>query len=169
MSSDEQCGTSGEEWQPEEAQPATPVRKSNRNLRNRNYLVEKCDETFSAYPGITHFGRTRKGGDRRPRSKQKPASISKHVTILNFFGVGDATPLPLPLTPAANTTKKKKKASRRTRTLYGRPQKAKADDQQERVRKLKTKVQVSKAAGTLAVPPQKRRKWNGTVRTICIL
>ena len=48
-------------------------RERGRTLRARtavDYTAEKNDEFFSAEKGFTHFGRTRKGGDIRPRAKQ---------------------------------------------------------------------------------------------------
>ena len=44
--------------------------KSARRCSNRNidYAEEKCDSFFANTAGYTNFGRTRKGGDRRPNA-----------------------------------------------------------------------------------------------------
>ena len=51
------------------------VRISTRKRKAANYVNEKADDFFSDSPGYTNFGRTRKGGDRRPRAENKPVSV----------------------------------------------------------------------------------------------
>jgi len=56
----------------------------------KNYVACRVDTTFNDRPGYTHFGRSRKGGDFRPRqtiatAPKLPATITKTVTMHNFF------------------------------------------------------------------------------------
>ena len=54
------------------------TRCSGRTMRARkhvDYTREKKDPFFDGYSGISHFGRTRKGGDVRPRAKQVMLSV----------------------------------------------------------------------------------------------
>ena len=71
---------SEEEWacsSGDEAQTTSPkrTRKSKRSRKAVHYFDEKIDKQFADYPGMTSFGRTRKGGDRRPRAVGKVSSI----------------------------------------------------------------------------------------------
>ena len=58
-----------------------PSTRSRRARRKINYFQEKRDTQFVDYPGLTHFERTRKGGDVRPRTVKKHAA-TVHVTRL---------------------------------------------------------------------------------------
>ena len=68
-----------EEWQsPAESvdmAAASPRRRSTRKRAKVNYVKENSDSFFEAYPGITHFGRTRKGGDNRPRAREQAVVV----------------------------------------------------------------------------------------------
>ena len=50
------------------------ARISTRKRKAANYVNEKTDDFFDNCSGYTSFGRTRKGGDRRPRAENKPVS-----------------------------------------------------------------------------------------------
>ena len=68
-----------EEWHPPaetgEDSPAALTRRSTRRRAKVNYNQETSDTFFTAYPGLTHFGRTRKGGDSRPRAREKDVVV----------------------------------------------------------------------------------------------
>lgn len=67
---------------------AVHVRRSARQRCGVNYVANNIDTTFNDRPGYSHFGRTRKGGDIRPRQQAKPKlapAIQKSVTMHNFF------------------------------------------------------------------------------------
>ena len=182
-----------EEWQPgdeEEEDDATAqllgdrgvtnsgsavLRRSSRNVgqqrdgqqRKPDYVSEKHDQTFVGRKGYTHFGRTKLGGDCRPNGKPVQVPKHKHVTMLNFFSAAGKQPLPLPqktidLTRTAKTPSPPKK----TRTKWGRPT---GKTQHAKVQAMKSRAASSKTASALAVPPQKRKKWNGTVCTRSIV
>lgn len=55
----------------EEAEDAEP-RRSKRKIKTKAvYNREKVDDFFEGEKGYSDFGRTRKGGDRRPRAVNK--------------------------------------------------------------------------------------------------
>ena len=166
---------SDDEWQPsaesdeddnDEWQPSTNIvrRSSGRNSRKPNYTDAKIDQTFTGRTGYTHFGRTRLGGDRRPNGKPvpMPKAISTRVTMLNFFAAPGKKPLPLTRN-AEVATNKKRNHVKQTRTKWGRPRKNATEC--DKAHAMKARVSNCKTSGELAVPPQKRQKWNGTVRT----
>ena len=70
---------SEDEWTPSSGDEAkmSPkrTRKSKRSQKPVNYCNEKIDKQFEEYPGMTNFGRTHKGGDRRPRAVGKASSM----------------------------------------------------------------------------------------------
>ena len=146
--------------------PSTNVRRSSgRVSRKVNYAEERIDQTFVGRKGYTHFGRTRHGGDCRPNAKpvSMPKEISTRLTLFNFFAAPGKKPLPLPQNKDVATNKPLNRYPKPTRTKWGRPiKKATASDKEQA---MKVRVANCKTAGALAVPPQKRRKWNGTVRT----
>ena len=93
------------------------VRRSPRVNKKPDYHSVKIDKTFCGRPGYTHFGRTRKGGDKRPRrapqkaaSEQNDKTRAQNLTMLNFFASAGKQPLPL---PAQNVMSKKKNKYRR--------------------------------------------------------
>ena len=66
--------------------------KSARRCANRNidYAAEKCDSFFAKTAGYTDFGRTRKGGDRRPNASGTQDNIFSEIptndkTFVFFF------------------------------------------------------------------------------------
>ena len=68
---------SGEEWVPsaeeEERETSAPTSRPKRSVvRPANYANEQHDEFFTGVKGYTNFHRTRKGGDRRPCSAERP-------------------------------------------------------------------------------------------------
>ena len=87
---------SDEEWVPsaeeEEGDTSPPKSRPKRSLvRPANYANEKQDDFFVGVKGYTNFHRTRKGGDRRPCSAQRPVfllpvllSIQRMHTCLAF-------------------------------------------------------------------------------------
>ena len=94
-------------------------------------------------------------------------------TLLNFFSLGDKSPLPpkkkattIDLTKARKQPRGKKRADAppppvtRTRKV-GRPRISR-EAVQQKVQKLKQRVK-AKASGTLATPPLTRRNWGGQV------
>lgn len=123
-----------EDWEPPSKHGScneadVPVRRSGRKRKQVDYVNEKQDAEFAGVKGYTHFGRTRKGGDVRPRRKaeRKPsAAITSRVTMLNFFARPGRTVVPMTPSPRADKASKNKKAStarKPTRTLWGRPKK----------------------------------------------
>ena len=143
--------------------PATPVRRSARNRdKEVDYVNEKADKHFCEYKGITHFGRTRKGGDIRPNADivQPPKATRSSVTMLNFFAAPGKMPRPKPVIDLSSETKTKRD-SPTTRTRWGRP--PKSDRKSEQIHSMKKRVKRVAAEGALAVAPTPRRKWNGTV------
>ena len=68
-----------DEWVPssgdEEQTSQNRTRKSKRSQKPVDYCNETIDKRFEDYPGMTSFGRTRKGGDRRPRASGKASSM----------------------------------------------------------------------------------------------
>ena len=149
--------------------PSTIVRRSSgRVSRKANYAEEIIDQTFVGRPGYTHFGRTRLGGDRRINygKVSMPKEISTRVTMLNFFAAPGKKPLPLKRNAEVVTNKSCNHANRppkKTRTKWGRPKKNVTES--DKTQEMKTRVSNCKTSGALAVPPQKRSKWNGTVST----
>ena len=145
--------------------PATPVRRSGRNRDKEvdyDYVNEKADNHFCEYKGITHFGRTRRGGDIRPNADivQPPKKTRSSVTMLNFFAAPGKRPRPKPVIDLSSETKTKRD-SPTTRTRWGRP--PKSDHKSEKINSMKNRVKRVAAEGALAVAPTPRRKWNGTV------
>ena len=69
-----------EEWLPppdkKDMDSPVPSTRSRRARRKINYFHEKHDTQFVDYPGLTHFERTRKGGDVRPRTVKKHTCCS---------------------------------------------------------------------------------------------
>ena len=147
--------------------PARPTRR--RSIRTKgkrvDYDAEKVDMQFSGAKGYTHFGRVRKGGDFRPNAVKAvgPSKAGKSaVTVLNFFAPVGKKPLPKSRKP--QSVKKQKSQTilpPTTRTKWGRPTKRVSED--DKVQRMKARVANCKTAHGLAVPPQKRKKWNGTV------
>ena len=74
-----------EEWLPE-AEEVNDVsvqpRQSRRRKKDVDYISEKKDNYFDNYPGLTNFGRTRKGGDRRPRASPKCVRVVNNECLL---------------------------------------------------------------------------------------
>ena len=70
MSAGEDESDSDDEWRQEEEDAVTPPPKRAKSARTKkavDYSAENQDEFFMDTKGYTSFGRTRKGGDRRPR------------------------------------------------------------------------------------------------------
>ena len=145
------------------------LRRSPRSVGQRrkpDYVSEKHDQTFVGRKGYTHFGRTKLGGDCRPNGKPATVSKHKHVTMLNFFSAAGKQPLPLSRKTIDLTRTAVAPTPKKTRTKWGRPTNKTKD---AKVQAMKKRVATSKTASALAVPPQKRKKWNGTVRdNICV-
>ena len=90
MASEEHDDGSDESYVVSDDTDATPPSKSH-NLRERNsieYAQERVDTEFVGEKGYAHFGRTRKGGDTRPRGTQRKPKATNSVTLLNFFSMG---------------------------------------------------------------------------------
>ena len=171
--------------------------KSARRCANRNidYAEEKCDSFFANTSGYTNFGRTRKGGDRRPNAagtqdssrfseiptndktfvfffcvcagkvKTIPAPKAQRVTLLNFFARGTMQPIPI----QSSQSKKKKHPPPKTRVAkYGRPLKQgnTALSRAEKVARMHQSVKRKFADGVLLSTPTKRREWSGAVRLL---
>lgn len=96
-------------------------------------------------------------------------SVPGRATLLNFFSRPGRAPVPL--RHRKQQGKKKSPPPQKTRTnVYGRPKTAgNAEERRKRkVNKLKAVIKIKKADGSLAVSPEKRAKWNGSV-SICFL
>lgn len=144
-------------------------------VRNRgkqvDYVNEKHDNEFAEAKGYTHFGRTRKGGDKRPNapSVEPPKKTISAVTMLNFFATPGKRPRPRPnaVIDLCNTSKKMSDLSTRTRTLWGRPAKSSVKD--TNISTMASRVKRTATDGGLAVAPTPRRKWKGAVRCLFAL
>ena len=71
-----------------------------------------------------------------------------------------------PITPAPLTKKKRLKGpqAKRTRRLkWGRPTTKSTESTQEKIEKLKSKFRLKLPTGALAVKPQNRKQWHGSV------
>ena len=88
-------------------------------------------------------------------------------TLLNFFSRGGKPPLPIkPRKSKKSPIKPPRMRPPKTRTLLGKPvTKKKKNVSSESLRKVAQK----KTLGAMATPPQKRRRWNGSVSTPCII
>ena len=142
-----------------------------RKRKQAVYVGSNTDTFFSGLPGYTHIGRTRKGGDKRPRGlptpAPKPIPTGNGSTLLNYFSLGGrpVTPLQSVKETTAKPVKKKAKPGRPpiTRTLGGKPPPNEEAVQADRIAKLKYKLQRSETFGSLAKAPQDRRSWNDSV------
>ena len=66
----------------EEVQASASLRRGKRRCatnRKINYADEKQDQFFSNMTGLTSFGRTRKGGDKRPNAKGATRFVFVHA------------------------------------------------------------------------------------------
>lgn len=150
--------------------PATAVRRSARNRdKEVDYVHEKHDNHFSEYKGLSHFGRTRKGGDMRPNggNEEPPKATRNSVTMLNFFATPGKRPRPRPKVVIDLSKTKKKRASPTTRTRWGRP--PKSNGKSVKILQMQNRVKRTAADGALSVAPTPRRKWNGTVNVFFFL
>ena len=162
-----------EDWEPPSKHGScneadVPVRRSGRKRKQVDYVNEKQDAEFAGVKGYTHFGRTRKGGDVRPRRKaeRKPsAAITSRVTMLNFFARPGRTVVPMTPSPRADKASKNKKAStarKPTRTLWGRPKKHEKRD--AKIRAMQKNVERKLSEGTASMPPTKRMEQSGSMK-----
>ena len=76
----------GEEWMPglvlaelSDDEESVQPRRSSRARKQVDYGGENHDGFFAECPGYTNFGRTRKGGDKRPRKSKKKERIALFV------------------------------------------------------------------------------------------
>ena len=142
-----------------------------------NYIAEKQDKFFEGEKGYTNFGRTRKGGDRRPRAVAPRPKIVRYEksspTIMHFFGAHAAskntskntTPSPMRKPKCKRKKIIKPKATRILR--IGQPEEAEKN-RRRAVQELRNKVSTTAAEGALSVEPRKYRKWGGSVSlTVC--
>ena len=181
MSGDTDSG-SDEEWVPlvhvddsdsdDEAPRESTGRRSTRKRKPVKYVGSATDTFFSGLPGYTHIGRTRKGGDKRPRrvtGRAQPKPSGNGSTLLNFFSMG-GRPV-APLKPVAKKKPQRPISARPpiTRTLGGKRPPTKQAAEAAAIVALKEKLVRSRAFGSLAKPAQKRRSWNGSVSLFCII
>ena len=157
-----------------EEQPRRSSRTSRRRIDYGNDGANNgaVDDFFEGVPGYTSFSRTRKGGDRRPRSAGKDNKVRRGApgtcTLLNFFSVGDSLPTNTPPKPKTAPKRKAKTATKnlptktRTRNSIGRPKKL-ADVRKQRVQQLASRLKSSCASASLATTPQHYKKWGGSV------
>ena len=143
------------------ARKVLPARKVKVKI---NYEAASTDDFFSGQPGYTDFGRTRKGGDRRPRAVGRKKSIQvepRATTIMHFFAAPGASPMPKPKA----VKKKKQKDARlpKTRVLRIDKPEAAARAKIRRVDSLRKKVVTVCSEGDLAVDRQNIKKWSGSV------
>ena len=161
MASEEHDDGSDESYVVSDDTDATPPSKSH-NLRERNsieYAQERVDTEFVGEKGYAHFGRTRKGGDSRPRGTQRKPKATNSVTLLNFFSMGGQKPKPIPKT--RKRTLQQSPSPPKTRTKWGRP--ARTDNLENKIAEFKRRVARTETAGGCSRPPTKRATWNGTV------
>ena len=169
------------EWTPAQSIGKVPQRKrTRRTIAAVNYTTEKTDSFFDDRPGYTHFERTRKGKDHRPRGlnatkKTLPAAaVKKKATLHNFFTVNGKAPLPLTPNKTVDLTKdsqqaktpqekKPTKKKKKVQLKWGRPTSAKQSETDE-LAKLRKDIITTKTAGCLSVPAQKRRQWHGMMK-----
>ena len=133
---------------------------------NVDYTIEQVDHEFDGEKGYTNFGRTRKGGDKRPRRVvyAVPKEVRKRVTMLNFFAAVGKQPLPKPTTTTIPHTPTKRKIPI-TRQRWGRPGKAVTKDSKVTVLK---KRMLRKTVGDCAVEASPYRKWSGSVSVLFV-
>lgn len=85
--SDEHDDGADDDLEAADLSPVRARRTRRTSIVDIDYGAERVDQTFTQYPGLSHFGRTRKGGDARPNGSE-PAlckAIASNVTIHNFF------------------------------------------------------------------------------------